>query len=803
MVLVDEYPALAAVGRTIDAFRIRICRLAVHIQGVGIAVLCCCTIAHGLAVADAVHLGNGLAVVGYQICAVVAGCNGECALVQISNAVCSVALVVLANGLVVLKGLAVVIADHQDVAGIGDISLRLAVEIVLVVVVAICIDILRIFFIHAHPDGAGQAVAGGSGVPGLAEVIGISDLTAAADQNAVGAVLQLVDGCLRTGARNVRQLLPCGAVCGVVAQCAALRQTYHHVRICRAVCNTGSRSSGAGQLVHAGSQLGCSAVCIVIEAVIVTDDRNRILARTADEVQRYHFFNAVCGKANGGAFCPGILTGENAVTGNHPELVAVSRIQCDAAGPVDRLVPNPAVTAVLQIVCNQRPIPVCSVAGSHFCPGFAAVFRLEETVAPCNGISVPGISSPRLGVPLCASGCHQLVGILRVTCYCAITDIQLCGSTVGSRSRCNVFQFIGLGVILISITSAAVEHQTVDVGDQQVAVRIQIDSGGHLLGGQIFAQGLEIVAADFCHVEVCLALDGSADVDLAVCNFNRSNTIDVQVFVICDRSYHMLCPGRPFDAVFEQPQLIIAHDRTPGVAAVLTHNEGRIAGSGIAAAVDDIRVVRIHGDCLTGLSAVAVAVYLNQIGNVDLFKGFAGIAGTENDGSCIAEICTAAQQIQGVVIVGVNAHGINAQEAAVSFVQEVQQLNPFFLFIVIAVCTAYVGTGIHLIVTGDDTGNTAAGNVQCIPIHRGFDRVRSRCRQRLADAGSADSRAQQCGCGEHGNDFFLFGHGVSPFKNSRTVRAVRLARFLCCRQSGTPSVHVPIYYSMLCAGFQE
>lgn len=84
------------------------------------------------------------------------------------------------------------------------------------------------------------------------------------------------------------------------------------------------------------------------------------------------------------------------------------------------------------------------------------------------------------------------------------------------------------------------------------------------------------------------------------------------------------------------------------------------------------------GDCLTGLSAVAVAVYLNQIGNVDLFKGFAGIAGTENDGSCIAEICTAAQQIQGVVIVGVNAHGINAQEAAVSFVQEVQQLNPFF-----------------------------------------------------------------------------------------------------------------------------
>ena len=174
----------------------------------------------------------------------------------------------------------------------------------------------------------------------------------------------------------------------------------------------------------------------------------------------------------------------------------------------------------------------------------------------------------------------------------------------------------------------------------------------------------------------------------------------------------MFCPCRPLDAVFEQPQLIIAHDRTPGVAAVLTHNEGRIAGSGIAAAVDDVRIVRIDCDCFTGLSAVAVAVYLDQIGDIDLFKGLAGVVGTENNCPCVAEICTAAQQIQRVVVVRINAHCIYAQKASVGIVQKSQQLYPFFLLVVIAVCAAYVGAGIHLVVAGDDTGNkAAAGNV--------------------------------------------------------------------------------------------
>ena len=308
----------------------------------------------------------------------------------------------------------------------------------------------------------------------------------------------------------------------------------------------------------------------MIETVIVADDGNRILARSADEVQRYDFLDAVRCKVDVGALCPCVFTGENAVTGNHPELVAVSRIQCDAAGPVDCLVPNPAVAAVLQVVCQQRAVPICGVARCDLCPGLAAVLRLEEPVAPCNGVALPCICGPGLGVPLCAGGCHQLVGILRVTCYCAIAHIQLFGVGDDALCRGDVFQFVGLGIILECVACATVEHQTIDIGDEQVAVCVQIDSGGHLLGGQLFAQRLEVIASHICHVEVCLALDGSADVDLAVCNFNRSNTIDVQVFVICDRSCHVVCPGRPLDAVFEQPQLVIAHHRTPGVAAVLT-----------------------------------------------------------------------------------------------------------------------------------------------------------------------------------------------------------------------------------------
>ena len=503
----------------------------------------------------------------------------------------------------------------------------------------------------------------------------------------------------------------------------------------------------------------------MIETVIVTDDRNRILARTADEVQRYHFFNTVCGKTDGGAFCPGVLTGEYTVTGNDPELVAVSRIQCNAAGPVDRLVPDPAVTAVLQVVCNQRTAPAGTVARCHFRPGLAAVLRLEETVAPCNGIPIPGIFRPGLGVPLCAGRCHQFVGIIFVAGHCAVADIQFFRVAADAFCRCDILQLAGFGAVLVSIASATVEHQAVYIGNKQVAVCIQVDSGRHLLGGQIFAQRLEVIASHICHVEVCLALDGSADVDLAVCNFNRSNTIDVQVFVICDRSCHMFCPCRPLDAVFEQPQLIIAHDRTPGVAAVLTHNEGRIAGSGIAAAVDDVRIVRIDCDCFTGLSAVAVAVYLDQIGDIDLFKGLAGVVGTENNCPCVAEICAAAQQIQRVVVVRINAHCIYAQKASVGIVQKSQQLYPFFLLVVIAVCAAYVGAGIHLVVAGDDAGNkAAAGNVQCVPIHRGFNGLCGICTQRGSHAGSADPRTQQGRCGQNGDEFVLFRHGVSPFQ---------------------------------------
>ena len=138
-------------------------------------------------------------------------------------------------------------------------------------------------------------------------------------------------------------------------------------------------------------------------------------------------------------------------------------------------------------------------------------------------------------------------------------------------------------------------------------------------------------------------------------------------------------------------------------------------------------------------------MYLNQIGNIDFFKGLAGIVGAENGSPRVAEISTAAQQIQRVIIIRIHTHGIHTQEAPVCFVQEAQQLHPFFLFIVIAICAAHVRPGIHLVVTGNNTGNkSAAADIQRIPIHgrfHGFCRIGSK---RRGYTGCSDSGAEQC-----------------------------------------------------------
>ena len=176
----------------------------------------------------------------------------------------------------------------------------------------------------------------------------------------------------------------------------------------------------------------------------------------------------------------------------------------------------------------------------------------------------------------------------------------------------------------------------------------------------------------------------------------------------------MVCPSRPLDGICEESQVVVALNGFPSVTAVFTHNQGGVTGSNVAAAVDNIRVVRVNGNCFPELSAFAVAVNLNQVSDINPVKGLTAVLRTEDFRFCIAEICTTAEQVDGVIIRRVNAHRIYAQESTFGVVQVVQHLIPVAGIIVVLVCTANVCPGIHHVFTGDNTGyKTAAGNTEC------------------------------------------------------------------------------------------
>ena len=176
----------------------------------------------------------------------------------------------------------------------------------------------------------------------------------------------------------------------------------------------------------------------------------------------------------------------------------------------------------------------------------------------------------------------------------------------------------------------------------------------------------------------------------------------------------MFCPSWPLDGIFEKSQVIVALNGFPSITAVFTHNQGGVTSSDITAAVDNVRVVWVNRNRFPELSAMTVAVNLNQVSDINAVKGFTAIPRTENFGFCIAEICTATEQIDGIIICRVNTHGIHAQESTFRIVQVVQHLIPVAGIIVVLVCTANVCPGIHHVFTGDNTGyKTAAGNTEC------------------------------------------------------------------------------------------
>ena len=221
----------------------------------------------------------------------------------------------------------------------------------------------------------------------------------------------------------------------------------------------------------------------------------------------------------------------------------------------------------------------------------------------------------------------------------------------------------------------------------------------------------------------------------------------------------MVCPSRPLDGFCKESQVIIALDWFPSIAAVFAHNQSRITRSNITAAIDDIRVIRIYCDGFPELSAFSVAMNLNQIRDINSVESLTAVPRTEDCGFCITEICTATEQINGVLVSGVNAHGIHAQEATFCIVQIIQHLIPVTGVIVVLICTTNVCTGIHCGFTSHNTGHKAAAcNAECANFHLVCNAFRCHSCQRgtAQQIGYSKAAAQNC-TGRNGSYNFFHG----------------------------------------------
>ena len=128
----------------------------------------------------------------------------------------------------------------------------------------------------------------------------------------------------------------------------------------------------------------------------------------------------------------------------------------------------------------------------------------------------------------------------------------------------------------------------------------------------------------------------------------------------------------------------------------------------VAAAVDGVGIIRIHRNGLAALSAVAVAVYLDQICDIRRIPGLAPVLGAEHCRPGVAEVCAAAQGIDDIVVVGIQRHRVHAEKAPVCIRKERHQLFPFLGGWIVPVCAAHVRPGVDVVFSGNQTGNEAA-----------------------------------------------------------------------------------------------
>ena len=342
-------------------------------------------------------------------------------------------------------------------------------------------------------------------------------------------------------------------------------------------------------------------------------------------------------------------------------------------------------------------------------PGFTAIHGTIQPVTVRRIILRPGLCAPNA-----AGSCNQSIGIVR---------LRHAGTEAIAARRNIGYSLIGR-IVAVDAAAGSVKGQAANVAEQEVSVCIHIDSGRVGICWQIFAEYGEIIGSNVCYDHVAFCLYGSTDINFTALNMNSGYTILRAIFRSSCGTNHMLGPGWPFQGVLKESQVIVTLYRAPGLAAVFTHNQAGITSGNIAAAVEDIRVIGVNCNGFAALSAVAVCVYLNQVGYINPGEGFAAVCCLEDFGAGIAEVCAACQQIEGVVVSRVDTECIDTEHATIFFIQECHQLFPALGFIVVLVCTANVGTCQHDFLSGDDTGNEpAAANFNRAPIHLVLDGI--------------------------------------------------------------------------------
>ena len=620
-----------------------------------------------------------------------------------------------------------------------------------------CIDDRGILGIDQRIDGLGginalalrPCFAEVIGIAHAARCAGIDDAVLALGEHRDGELAARCSGCKGCPCLAAVKRIECAAGVVAVAVCGSCPD----VGILRADCNC----RGAA---HIRLILQTDLIDLFVDKAVIVADRGKVqTVRCRGEIERNNFLDAVRMEGEGREvvriLTPEVRADEHAVSGGDEHSVRIARVGHNSAGPVNRLIADPRIAAVLQIVGDQRLIPALGLAGGEVLPCLAAVERAEILVSPCRTVLLrPRL--PFLILPLAAGARDHVIGIGRIR-----PDRAVAGGAVE-----NLLDLAVLRGVAVAAAGTALECKTCHIADEQIAVRVNIDARGVDIRREVLAQRCELIGFDICNVDICNSRLCRCDIDLAAGHCDGGNAVLRLIGAVHCAARDVIRPCRPLGCLGEQSEIVIADDRFPCLAAVGGFDQ-RGFGIGIrgdvAARIDDLRVIRIDCDRLAELSAVAVAHDLDEIRDIDLLKGLAAVRCLEDDRFLRGEICAAAEEINGVVIGRVHRHCIHGEQTAVGIGDEAEELLPRLGIIVVAVCTADVGSCIHDLFSGHNTGDkAAAADAERAPCHVVGDILCCSSRRCLRKRNRSSEQSQCCQCGDCLPHGILF-HNGNPF----------------------------------------